>query len=510
MVDDGPLLSIVVPTRNEGGNVGGLMERLDAALPTTPFEVVFVDDSDDDTPVRIEALGAARPPGRIRLLARTGSARQGGLSTAVATGMRLARGRYVCVMDADLQHPPEMVPRLLGAGREGADLVIASRYVKGGSRTGLDGVGRRLVSRGATALARLLFAEARRSSDPLAGFFLCRRALIHGIEFRPVGFKILLELLVCVPQGRVRDVPLEFAARQSGESKAGLGQGVLFLRHLRSLFFSVQGSGRAWKFALVGLSGLLVFLPLLGLLAGPVGLRPLLAFLPAWAASLLWNTVLNRVFTFADQRRRTSGEGPQTYLVGALASGLAMFLAFALLVAAHVPTLVAGTFGALLAMLMNALFNRGRVRAHPSLWSRVAIDEGVQAGLARLAAQIGASRAYLLPSSGTSSDTPGVPAELVTRVVHRQQPALWTEVASFRPQRRTNIESASAVLVPVVNGQEVLAVLVCERHTHQGFDDAALETAVRAAEGLGSAVAAATAAQDVRAGAAATAESPEG
>jgi len=120
----------------------------------------------------------------------------------------MARGQYVCVMDADLQHPPELIPVLLGEAARGADLVVASRYAPGGSHEGLGTPVRRLVSREATVLARLLFKEARQSSDPLSGYFFCRRALIDGIEFRPVGFKILLELLVCVPDLRVVDVPV--------------------------------------------------------------------------------------------------------------------------------------------------------------------------------------------------------------------------------------------------------------------------------------------------------------
>ena len=179
-------------------------------------------------------------------------------------GIHRTSGEFVCVMDADLQHAPEEIPGMLAAAREGADLVVASRYVRGGTRRGLEGAARHLVSRAAGAVARLLFSEARASTDPLSGFFLCRRRVIDGIEFRPVGFKILLELLVCVPGLRVLDVPLDFAARARGTSKAGVGQGLLFLGHIRSLVFEVQGSARPWKFGLVGLSGLAILLPLVG------------------------------------------------------------------------------------------------------------------------------------------------------------------------------------------------------------------------------------------------------
>jgi dolichol-phosphate mannosyltransferase len=282
-----PLVSIVVPTRNEAGNVGPLWTRIAAALGQTPFEVCFVDDSDDETGdllLRLESRD-----GRIRCQFRQGEERAGGLSTAVVAGLHMARGRYVCVMDADLQHPPETIPALLNGAEHGADLVVASRYSPGGSRSGLGGGGRRMVSRGATMVARLLFKEARRSADPLSGFFLCRRALIDGIEFRPVGFKILLELLVCVPGLRVVDVPVAQEKRAAGDSKATLRQGLLYLGHLRSLFLDVPGSARFWKFGLVGLSGLGVFLPVLWALTGPAHWNPVLAFLPAYALSAAWN-----------------------------------------------------------------------------------------------------------------------------------------------------------------------------------------------------------------------------
>ena len=130
----------------------------------------------------------------------------------------------------------------------------------------------------AGCLDRSLFTEARRSTDPLSGFFLCRRALVDGIEFRPVGFKILLELLVLLPREvRVEDVPLQFMRRERGSSKASARQGLLYLRHLRSLFLDVKGSARRWKFGLVGLSGVAVFLPLLALLSDVAHLPSLLA-----------------------------------------------------------------------------------------------------------------------------------------------------------------------------------------------------------------------------------------
>jgi len=480
---DPVLLSVVVPTRNEAGNVAPLVERLLCALEGVAAEICFVDDSDDDTPALLERLEQERP-GQVRCLYRQGAERAGGLSTAVVAGLRMAAGRYVCVMDADLQHPPETIPPMLAEAERGADLVVASRYVAGGSPGGLDGLGRRLVSRGATRAGRLLFSEARQTTDPLSGFFLCRRALLDGIEFRPVGFKILLELLVCVPGITVRDVPLSFQAREAGVSKASMRQGLLYLQHVRSLFFEVQGSARRWKFALVGLSGLLVFLPLLAVLTLAAHLEPLAAFVPAFLVAVAWNTTLNRVWTFADQRRRAVGEGPGRYLRSTAVSGAAMFAAFAALWAAGLHVMVAGLGAALVGMAVNGVLNAPTVRTRAVAWAQVAVDSGVQASLARLAAQVGADRAYLLPASRRGGAPAGVPAELLDRATRRQRPAMWTEAPSHRPQRRTNIDAVSLLLVPVVREGAVLAVVVCERRAPRGFQPEALETATRAVDSI--------------------------
>ena len=469
-----PVVSVVVPTRNEVNNVRPLVERVTAALAATPFEICFVDDSDDATADLLLDLASSNPS--VRALLRQGADRKGGLSTAVVAGLHMARGRYVCVMDADLQHPPELIPVLLAEADRGADLVIASRYAPGGSHEGLGTPVRRLVSREATFVARMLFKEARQSSDPLSGYFLCRRALIDGIEFRPVGFKILLELLVCVPDLRVVDVPVTQAPRAEGVSKATARQGLLYLRHLRSLFFDVPGSARVWKFGLVGLSGLCVFLPVLAILAGVVRLNPLVAFVPAFGLSAAWNTAMNWRLTFGDQRR--GGRGSRHYLEFALLSGCVMFCVFAVLIDIGVPSVVAGLAAALVAMLLNGLVNRAHLHHTPSMWASVAIDHGVQGGLARLADEVGADRAYLLPARGDASS--GLPEGLVAHVIAHRRPVLITEAASYRAQRRSNIETASRMLLPVVRGDQVAAVVVCERFAPGGFEAAALETATLA------------------------------
>ena len=235
---DSIALSVIIPTRNEEGSVRPLMARLDAVLANLPSEVIFVDDSDDGTPGIIDDLvDAHRFVGiELSLVHRPPGERQGGLSGAVVAGLRIARGTWVCVMDADLQHPPELIPELLGAAEAtGVGIAVASRYRAGGKADGLQ-PGRNVISRGAAALARYSFPRTLRElSDPMSGFFVFRRDGVDVDQLRPIGFKILLEIVVRARGMRVTEVPYAFAERYAGTSKASAREGLAYARHLARL-----------------------------------------------------------------------------------------------------------------------------------------------------------------------------------------------------------------------------------------------------------------------------------
>jgi dolichol-phosphate mannosyltransferase len=297
------LLALVVPTRNEAGNIPLLVRELRESLSGIDYRVVFVDDSTDETPEVIR--GFAEEDGRVALIHRDDAERGGGLSTAVTTGIEALAGvsEYTCVMDADLQHPPEKVRQMLerAQGSE-ADVVIASRYAPGGSYAGLPGPVRRAISVGTKYLAQIIFKQARKTSDPMTGFFLVRNEAISGIQFRPTGFKILLEILVCAPDLRVVEVPLNFRARHAGVSKATLRQGLEYLAHMASLFWYVPSAGRFWKFAMVGASGVLVNSLTLIILAEYFDANKVIAWMFAVGLSILSNFLLNNAFTWRDVR----------------------------------------------------------------------------------------------------------------------------------------------------------------------------------------------------------------
>jgi glycosyltransferase involved in cell wall biosynthesis len=288
-----PLLSIVVPTKNERGNVARLVERLQAVLPTVAMEIVFVDASTDGTADEVERL-AARSERAIVLLRQASGRRVGGLGGAVLQGLRAARAPWVCVMDADLQHPPELITALLEqAESRDLDLVVASRYCESGEANGF-GWTRAMASRSSTMVAHLLFPRRLREvSDPMSGFFLVRRDAIAAECLRPRGFKILLEILIRHPALRVAEVWFAFGERNAGESKATIREGLRYLSLLARLRFA--------RFGVVGASGLVVNTLVLALLTDVAGVFYVVSAVIATQASTLWNFCFTELWVFSDR-----------------------------------------------------------------------------------------------------------------------------------------------------------------------------------------------------------------
>ncbi|MET9609244.1 glycosyltransferase family 2 protein [Streptomyces sp. NPDC006512] len=295
-------VTLIIPTFNESGNVAELLRRLTASLPARPpCEVLFVDDSTDDTPAVIEKA-AAGCPFPVTVLHRERP--DGGLGGAVVEGIQRSGSDWIVVMDADLQHPPHLVPELVGEGtRTGADLVVASRYISGGSRAGLAGGYRVAVSRGATWLAKGLFPRALHGiSDPMSGFFAMRRTAVTADALRPLGYKILLELAVRCRPARTAEVPFVFQDRYAGESKSTAREGLRFLTHLAALR-SAAPLARMIGFGLIGLSGFVPNLLALWLLTH-AGMHYLPAEIVANQAGVLWNFLLIEQLLFRDRRHR--------------------------------------------------------------------------------------------------------------------------------------------------------------------------------------------------------------
>ena len=239
-------LTILVPTRNEAPAVELFLERLAKAM-RQPTAVTFIDDSDDGTAYRIRRLAEKRQWGKLEvsLIHRPPSQRSGGLGSAVVEGLQSARTDWVVVMDADLQHPPEAITRMVTKAAGGqVDLVIGSRFTalqdgspdEGGLAEESLSPTRQQVTRACLAASHVAFPKRLAGvTDPLSGFFMIRRRAIDPELLRPNGFKILLEILGRFPRLRVAEIGFRFEDRSAGESKASLREGARFAGQLARL-----------------------------------------------------------------------------------------------------------------------------------------------------------------------------------------------------------------------------------------------------------------------------------
>jgi dolichol-phosphate mannosyltransferase len=483
-------LTLIIPTRNEADNVPHLVRDLKESLLGVDYRVLFVDDSTDKTPEVIRAL--REKDDRIVLIHREGAERDGGLATAVTSGMDAAASdsEYICVMDADLQHPPEKVREMLEiAHRSDADLVVASRYARGGDYGGLSGPLRKAVSRGTKYLSQIIFKEARKISDPLSGFFLVRNEAISGIQFRPTGFKVLLEILVCAPELKVVEVPFEFQARHAGVSKATMRQGFEYLAHILSLFWYVPSAGRFWKFALVGASGVLVNMVTLIVLAEYFHAHKVIAWMFAVGVSILSNFLLNNAFTWRDIRHSSRIHfllrGALAYPVAIIAIGANFAVYYPLLkyVSEAFPYYVIFNFLGILAGTSVNFILSSRLIFRPSIPNTLDPDAPPNKIAEEVRRELKADWVDLIRAEDLSSvvqSSAGGPTDATPQLANADrmtielalatsEPTLMVTGPKRLPQPRTNTRWSSSLAVPVLDGDQPIGVVYATRNLTEHF-----------------------------------------
>ena len=287
------VVSVVVPTFNEVGNVSELVRRLALHLREIAWEVIFVDDdSPDGTADCVRAL--ARHDPRVRCIQRIG---RRGLSSACIEGVMASSAPYVAVMDADLQHDESILPQMLRALQApGVDIAVGSRYAAGGSIGQWD-AGRATISRLATRLSHMVVPA--QLQDPMSGFFMMRRDafMARARQLSALGFKILLDLFASSRQPlRFVEIPYVFGVRQSGDSKldnqAAWDYAMLLLDKLVGHVVPV----RFISFALIGGMGVLVHLLVLGLVYRPGVADFNTGQALATAAAMVFNFSVNNLF----------------------------------------------------------------------------------------------------------------------------------------------------------------------------------------------------------------------
>ncbi|MDJ0583102.1 glycosyltransferase [Crocosphaera sp.] len=304
--DERPLkFSLVLPTYKEAGNIQNIVKILTHLLDQSiagEYELIVVDDNSPDYTWKL-ALELIPEYPQLRVMRRT---EEKGLSTAVIRGWQVARGEILGVIDADLQHPPEILQQLLAEMDKGADLAVASRHVEGGGVSEWSII-RRFLSRGAQMLGLIILPEViGRLSDPMSGYFMVRRSAIAGKPLSPVGYKILIEVTA---RGKIRwlaEAGYVFRERQAGESKVTWKQYIEYLQHLLRLRLSL--SARFIQFCLVGFSGLFVDMTVFFLLRKGLGLPFEPSTILSAEVAIINNFLWNDLWTFRDISSRQPGK----------------------------------------------------------------------------------------------------------------------------------------------------------------------------------------------------------
>lgn len=222
-------LSVVVPTYNESKNINVLYERVNSALTGISYELIFVDDSRDDTPKVIGQL--CEKHDNVVMKHREN---EKGLATAVLCGFSMAKGEYIAVMDADLQHPPEILRAMYAVVSAGYDFCIPSRFIPGGGDGGLN-MWRKFVSWTARYMGKILLSSLRKVSDPTSGLFMFKRETIREADLQPIGWKIMVEVLAMSDFSTICEIPYVFCERNAGESKLDSKVTVEYIKQLFGL-----------------------------------------------------------------------------------------------------------------------------------------------------------------------------------------------------------------------------------------------------------------------------------
>jgi dolichol-phosphate mannosyltransferase len=307
-------LSVIVPTYNESKNIVGILDSLCKHLPIgTDTEIIVVDDnSPDGTGNIVEEYAKNSKKENAQSVQIIHRKTERGLSSAILTGIKYAKGDAVVVMDSDFSHPPQTIPKMIEELQKSeCDIVVASRYVNGGSVKGWP-FKRKMISKGATKIAR--HGLGIKIKDPMSGFFAFKRNIINNIKFDAIGYKILLEILVKTRGVKVKEIPYEFINRKEGSSKLDTSVAMDYVKSLWKLYrygktirekekrVSVRFLSKAGRFYTVGASGLLVNY-LVSFLFGVVlsNLWYIYATMIGIVFSMTSNFILNKVWTFEDR-----------------------------------------------------------------------------------------------------------------------------------------------------------------------------------------------------------------
>lgn len=350
------VLTVVIPTYNERGNVLELLVRLEATLENIPWEAVFVDDHSPDGTAEL-LRSAAQKDSRVRVIERIG---RRGLSSACIEGMMSSSAPYIAVIDADLQHDESILPRMLRLiENEAADVVIGSRNCNGGSM-GKFTRGREMLSHLGRKVSKLVCRCD--ISDAMSGFFMIEARFFRAQVPRLTGsgFKILVDILASSKHTpRVFEVPYHFRMRTCGESKLDINVQLEYLFLIADKIIGCWVPTRFVLFTAVGALGVGVYLAVLAVLYKSGVASFMRAQVAATVVAMTSNFLLNNIATFRSQKLH--GVRLLTGLLRfyvACSLGALINIAFAGMLIRHgLPWLLAGGLGLTVSSVWNYWIN---------------------------------------------------------------------------------------------------------------------------------------------------------
>ena len=295
-------VSIILPTYNESQNIVGMLRSIGEIMPKSQT-IVVDDNSPDGTGHVVEEYLRNTKRHVVEIIHRKTKT---SLSAAIMHGIQHARGETIVVMDSDMSHPPQLIPKLVEALRHHCDIAVASRYMRGGDIVGWP-VRRRLLSHIGTKVAR--WCLGIKESDPMSGFFAFRRSMTEGISFDGLGFKMLMEMLVKAKGARIIEIPYTFRDRTRGRSKLGWDTIFDYARSVWRLYIhsryreerrSVRFLYKAGRFFTVGALGFLVNYLVSYASGTSAEVWYIHANMLGIVSSMSTNFVLNKVWTFQD------------------------------------------------------------------------------------------------------------------------------------------------------------------------------------------------------------------
>jgi len=309
-----PQISIIIPTYNESQNILNVLKSIGDNIPKNIFtEAIVVDDNSPDGTGRIvdEYLKNVKKIAgySIDIIHRTA---KNGLSSAILSGIQRAAGDTIVVMDSDLSHPPQIIPKMIETFKQyQCDIVIASRYITGGKISGWNKK-RKLISKIATIIAKQGLGV--KTNDPMSGFFAFKKGILKGLNFDAMGYKLLLEILVKKRGISIKEIPYTFTNRKFGSSKLDSSTIIDYMRSVWKLYRfgkaeenlekrkSVKFFSKAGRFYTIGASGFAInFLISLLFSGGLTEIWYLYANILGIIASMTSNFVLNKWWTFNDR-----------------------------------------------------------------------------------------------------------------------------------------------------------------------------------------------------------------